>query len=390
MRSVNYQHRKRIINFFPHSVDMKPYISGLVLLTICFILTKTKCEKLNDLAEAKSLLQLTLNSLKKNLEFLNNEKKNVNLDAIIGTRMVDGTLKVLLYHIDHDPESWPLNGATLQDIRELQALADDISDKAITYVAPSDPVYYRRLGLLLHKDFWTLDFASKDFFPEDFYSAWIPKKGEAMREEDSDNCITELLGTGPNTQAKCHISSECWEKMTKMGYNSYSLTHEVFYLMIGYQTGCQEEMNKQRTLLNQPPPADLAKTYCASIYLEALQIEKNKFPSLRRDLFMEQAALCGALGYRWFFTPEWLKTIISWQDKQSGCYKGDTILESQVEIRPQFKKSTSLRIKREERILDNGCLSHTTAVAAGALAMYVRYIAEYQQMVFERDQIFPA
>lgn len=52
------------------------------------------------------------------------------------------------------------------------------------------------LGMLLEKDFWTLDFASKDFSPEDFYSAWIPQKGEAMREEDSDNCITELLGTG--------------------------------------------------------------------------------------------------------------------------------------------------------------------------------------------------
>lgn len=50
--------------------------------------------------------------------------------------------------------------------------------------------------MLLEKDFWTLDFASKDFSPEDFYSAWIPQKGEAMREEDSDNCITELLGTG--------------------------------------------------------------------------------------------------------------------------------------------------------------------------------------------------
>jgi hypothetical protein len=42
------------------------------------------------------------------------------------------------------------------------------------------------------------------------------------------------------------------------------------------------------------------------------------------------AALCGAMGYRWFFTPEWLETIISWQDKESGCYKGETIRESDV------------------------------------------------------------
>ncbi|XP_060562399.1 UPF0764 protein C16orf89 homolog [Ruditapes philippinarum] len=241
------------------------------------------------------------------------------------------TLKVLLYHIENDIESWPIDGATIKVIRDLQTLATDISDKALTYVEASDPM--------------------------------------------------------PNTKAKCHISSQCWTKMTQMGYNSYSLTHEIFYIMIAYQMGCQEEMNKQRTLLNQPPPADLAKTFCASVYLEALQIEKNNFPELRRDLFMEQAALCGAMGYRWFFTPEWLETIISWQDNESGCYKGETIRESDVEFRGT-ESSLNLRVKREERVLEDGCLSHTTAVAAGALAMYVRYIAEYQQMVFEQNQIF--
>lgn len=59
-----------------------------------------------------------------------------------------------------------------------------------------------------------------------------------------------------------------------------------------------------------------------------------------------------------------------------------------VEMRSESKSSANSRVKREERILDNGCLSHTTAVAAGALAMYVRYIAEYQQTIFERGQIF--
>lgn len=366
---------------------MKTPVAGWILIcSLTYVIAGTEKSNLDDLKTARELLRLTLVSLRGNLEFLNKESKNVNLDAIIGTRMVDGTLKVLLYHIEHDLESWPLDGATLQEIRELQALAENISDMAIPYVQASDPLYYSRLGTLLHKNFWTLDFASKDFTPQDFYNAWVPKPGESMREDETDYCITELLGTGPNTKAKCHISAECWKKMTKMGYNGYSLTHETFYLMIAYQMGCQEEMNKQRTLLGQPPPADLVDIFCASTYLEALEIEKEGFQPLRRDLFMEQAALCGALGYRWFFSPAWLETIVSWQDKQSGCYKGETILESEVEMRDDATPNG--RVKREERVLADGCLSHTTAVAAGALGMYVRYITEFQQMIFERDQIF--
>jgi len=47
-------------------------------------------------------------------------------------------------------------------------------------------------------------------------------------------------------------------------------------------------------------------------------------------LLLSTAALCGVMGYRWFFTSDWLEKIISWQDKQTGCYKGETIFETQV------------------------------------------------------------
>ncbi|KAL4239489.1 hypothetical protein ACF0H5_000304 [Mactra antiquata] len=360
---------------------------SLFSVIFCSTINGTKL-KLQNIKEAKHLLGLTLNSLKSSLEFLNKEYNHVNLDAIIGTRLVDGTLKVLLYHIRQDLESWSLDESTIKHIQDLQMLAETLSDKAIPYVQQSDPMYYSRLGTLLAKDFWTLDFASKDFYSEDFLSAWLPQPGEAMHEQDSDNCITELLGTGANTRAKCQISFECWQKMTEKGYSGYSLTHQTFYLMIAYQMGCHEEMNKHRTLLGQPPPADLVKAYCASTFLEAEEIYKNKFPELRRDLFMEQAALCGAMGYRWFFSPDWLLEIISWQDQSSGCYKGETITESEVKMRETMEQHSTSRVKREEKVLTDGCLSHKTTVAASALSMYVRYITEYLQMMFERDQMY--
>lgn len=46
--------------------------------------------------EAKKLLDLTLDSLKANLEFLDKEYRHVNLDAVIGTRIVDGK-KMYIY-----------------------------------------------------------------------------------------------------------------------------------------------------------------------------------------------------------------------------------------------------------------------------------------------------
>ena len=44
-------------------------------------------------------------------------------------------------------------------------------------------------------------------------------------------------------------------------------------------------------------------------------------------------------------------------------------------------------MKREERPLADGCLCHMTTVAAAAMANYVRYIVEYEQMVFRQSQI---
>jgi hypothetical protein len=69
---------------------MKALSFLVVYLTICFVVLKTKCHQTNEIAKAKDLLHKTLASLQKNLEFLNQQKKHVNLDAIIGTRMVDG------------------------------------------------------------------------------------------------------------------------------------------------------------------------------------------------------------------------------------------------------------------------------------------------------------
>ena len=46
----------------------------------------------NEIKEAHNLLQQTLKALRGTLEFFKKEYKHVNLDAIIGTRIVEGII----------------------------------------------------------------------------------------------------------------------------------------------------------------------------------------------------------------------------------------------------------------------------------------------------------
>ena len=56
--------------------------------------------------------------------------------------------------------------------------------------------YFSGIGELIQRGFWNLDFASRDFSNSDIINAWLPAPGESIHETDSDNCLTELFGTG--------------------------------------------------------------------------------------------------------------------------------------------------------------------------------------------------
>ena len=46
---------------------------------------------------------------------------------------------------------------------------------------------------------------------------------------------------------------------------------------------------------------------------------------------------------------------------------------------------THIRVKREERVLKDGCECHRTAVAVGALTQYIRYTIEYMESISGYD-----
>ncbi|KAK3091013.1 hypothetical protein FSP39_016471 [Pinctada imbricata] len=247
--------------------------------------------------------------------------------------MLESQIKVLLERLETSPSQWGIPRPFIQRMARLQRMSGLVSEEAIPYIATLTPHYYHKIGSLLKKGFWELDYRSRDF-PQDLI-LWPFREGEALHEEDSDNCLSELFGTGKKSKSKCDISDQCWDMMTRKGYNGYSLSHEIFYLEIGKQFGCLAEMNMKAWYSDQPPLDDLAATFCANMLNEAALIVKEGYRQRRQDLFMEQE------------------------------YRPDVI---------------HVIKKREERPLEHGCLCHRTTVAIGALSQYVRYIIEYMAL----------
>ncbi|KAK7113066.1 UPF0764 protein C16orf89 homolog [Littorina saxatilis] len=312
-------------------------------------------------------LRRTVDAVHGALDFFQRNHQTVNLDAVIGTRMVEGSLKVLIANLEQKHQTTLLPADIMTDIRGLYQLSKQVSDDAEPNVSRTQPKYYQRIGPTIQEGLWELNYSSRRLSPS--VASWSYKAEEAMAEKESDDCLTELFGTG-KTDEKCVISDKCWERMTSFGYSQYSLSHEIFYLQIGEEAGCLAQMVWKILMNEQPGLHVLQDTFCANMLREAVTIAEADFPATHQDLFMEQAALCGFYGYKEFFYYNWLDMILSWQDTAHGCFKWAGW------PRQRISGNVHHVTKREERRLDNGCLCHRTTVAAAALAQYIRYLIE--------------
>ncbi|XP_064627220.1 UPF0764 protein C16orf89 homolog [Lineus longissimus] len=340
----------------------------------CLLLTLLAARSSSGETKTDVLLVKTLDALDHVLEYLMDQHRNINLDAVIGTRMVEATFSNLIHHLETAPKF--LRKSTVKNalkrITALRKKAEDVSEKSLPYIKKDTPDYYHLISPILQKDFWNMDYPSRDLDP-DLVVPVIYNK-EIMRENDSDICISEYFGTGSSSR-KCDISEQCWKLMTSPGYKLYSLSHEHFYIQIGIQYGCSNKMKIMRLLNNQPSLERLKAIYCSNMLEEARGLAADDFPPIKRDLFMEQAALCGMIGYRQFFNSEWLEAILSWQ-KPNGCYGFAGDRSDNLQTLQKISETQSRRHKRYEKPLEHQCLSHRSTVAAAALGQYVRYILE--------------
>ncbi|XP_023224708.1 UPF0764 protein C16orf89 homolog [Centruroides sculpturatus] len=221
------------------------------------------------------LLLRTILALNRALEYMDHQIENINLDGVLGVRMADDQLQVLLNQPVKDGYQ-----NIIPIISQLQRKAESIANRGIPYIKNAQPVYYQGIGNILTNGLWSLDYRrrktnenqERKVFNETYFN-----------ESLSDKCISEIIGRDETDFCQCAIKDDCWALMTSPDYSGYSLTHEVIYLQLSEICQCQTRRFIQD--YNQRSSNFLFNYLCSKILKEAETIFENV---TKQDLFMEQ------------------------------------------------------------------------------------------------------
>ncbi|GAB6021533.1 hypothetical protein CHUAL_004135 [Chamberlinius hualienensis] len=303
------------------------------------------------------------------MQFLKDSSKQLNYDAVLGTRMAEEQLKLLFEKLKKTPWLFAVTDEEAEDIGSLAKMAKKICEETIPVLKDRLPEYYNKMGQLISENFWSLDYPIRTTNPGFIYS--VVAADETLTEDASDNCIGQMVGNKAYGVSSCSVSDVCWDTMTVPRRSRYTLTHEIIFLQVGEIVGCLDQMHFHTKNRGQPTYRQMMDINCANVLQEMKEIAAKGFLEKDEDLFLEQTAICGLLGFKDLFTHGWLNEIISWQ-KGKGCY-GLSSASADVAV---TSDNTKLRTRREEKYLQDGCLSHKSAVAVAALAMYVVQLAQ--------------
>ncbi|XP_059475134.1 UPF0764 protein C16orf89 homolog [Neocloeon triangulifer] len=278
------------------------------------------------MAEEEILVGEIIDALDRLFDFFNRNLEHLIADGFVGIAIAQGQLK----------EAIP------QTPTHLMPLVDQLILKSGQILDGFDPDVHgvpeigRGMRVLLQPEMWMSKskvhpLADKDLNPL-----------SGAPGQSADECLGQLLAS----RAPCRISSGCWQMqaLSPSENFSYSTTHHLFYYHIAKKLRCQVAGRDMDSLI---------AAACKKILAETQGIADAHFPEARRDLFLEQIALCGVaqpMGGD-FTHSEWLREVLKWQKPLSGCYG-----------------LNSSRVKRNEKLMPSGCLVHFSSVAAAALA----------------------
>ncbi|XP_015215924.2 UPF0764 protein C16orf89 homolog isoform X1 [Lepisosteus oculatus] len=363
-------------------------------------------------ATEQDVISDVLSSLDRAAGFFENEFRDINLDGVVGYRILSVELaEALKRWQDTDPGS----SAHLSRAQGLARRLNDIIAQAVTVLQHSDPKYYREFEPILETRFWTVPDVWNTSDPTLAYAKL--RDMECYDEQLSDKCMTLLLGTwygadicarlrpgacpvsaarghwtalvrvkGSGAQkdngTPCIVTKSCRETMTRFGCPRYSLSHQLLYFMMGRMQGCsnilQGEHRQARANLTI---RDYEKIFCSNMMKSNVEFEKDGYPSQTRDIFIENIMLCGLAGFSDFYKSSWLQHIFFWQDPEEGCFGKDE-WGSSPEQESNLLETLQLRkrVKRREKTLKDGCSSHMTGVAVSTLGGYLNYYLTEQDI----------
>ncbi|XP_065294636.1 UPF0764 protein C16orf89 homolog isoform X1 [Dermacentor albipictus] len=250
---------------------------------------------------------------------------------------------------------------SVEEIKSVQRKARQLGDAALELVLETTDLPILSRGILRH-NFWTDTPIPAGVEPAENASGTAPYR--AITEVASDTCITQLFSS-----AQCRdVTSTCWETMTGGRHSGYGLTHQVLFFSIAFKMNCTSVMEEFSELYGQPPPARNLASKCAQVADEAQLVAEIGFPERKRDLFLEQVAVCGFLDRDVFKSTSFIEAALSWQ-REDGCF---------ATWQHKSSRKHRRRVKREERIDGGGCSMHMTSVGAAALATWLGTLARVE------------
>ncbi|CAF0906721.1 unnamed protein product [Rotaria sordida] len=274
-----------------------------------------------------------INTLTRALKFFSLHTDQVNLDAGIGTRIVADQLRPYIIYKQG------------KLVKKLVDLSEYVTWQISQSVRKRQSNYYKQLSFLLMPG--TFSNIVPFQFHRNKYKINIETKcsSSIFFEKLSDQCL-HTLGYG-----KCNETESCMILMNDPYACRYSLTHQILYSIIAKKSLCYYQYRLSSLDEYQ---------MISRMFNESQTIARKNFLEIDRDLFMEQIALGGLVGWNEFFQDiNWFNKIISWQHPIEGCYGNDTI---------------RIINKREEMQMLHHCLSHRTSVAIAALSQILRYL----------------
>lgn len=330
-----------------------------------------------DTPEGKAAVTgLILSALERATSFLEKRLPEINLDGVVGFRVLEAQLQGVQEKWARDPQLQPLS----LRVGELADKLAPLLHRSIFYLRLSDPEYLREFQPTIEPGFWKLPRAWTHTSDSMVYTSFEPQ--DSFSEEHSDLCLAQLLGTGADSSPPCRLSDFCRNLMTKPGCSGYCLSHQMLFFLSARMRGCTEGLFRQsRRYMN---------LFCANMMDVNRRAEAIGYTYPTRDVFMENIMFCGLGGFSDFYKLRWLEAILSWQKPQEGCFGRPAADGEELPKAIHHQQHSLRRVKRREKQFTDGCSSHNTAMAVAALGGFLYILAEHPPADRELQPSVPA
>ncbi|XP_055098386.1 UPF0764 protein C16orf89 homolog isoform X5 [Symphalangus syndactylus] len=311
---------------------------GLLLLLLLTALPPLWSSSLPglDIAESKATIaDLILSALERATVFLERRLPEINLDGMVGVRVLEEQLKSVQEKWAQEPLLQPL----ALRVGTLGEKLEAAIQRSLLYLKLSDPKYLREFQLTLQPGFWKLPHAWIHTDASLVYPTFEPQ--DSFSEERSDACLVQLLGTRMDSSEPCGLSDLCRSLMTKPGCSGYCLSHQLLFFLWARMRGCTQGPFQQSQ--------DYINLFCANMMDLNRRAEAIGYAYPTRDIFMENIMFCGMGGFSDFYKLRWLEAILSWQKQQEGCFGEPDAEDEELPKAIQFQQHFLRRVKRREK-----------------------------------------